>query len=496
MWRSRFSHATKLKDVHQVGNTLLTPPRLPDDDTCNSLGDVRMRTLPLLFWFLLLNAAAAAISWAQQAPPPLSPDERYKADILLIIAHPDDETAVSSYLARAIFDQHKRVAVIYGTRGDAGGNSVGLEQAASLGAVREIEARRALASFGVMNVWFLGGPDTPGQDVLKSLETWRHGSALEQTVRLVRLTRPEVILTWLPCYVVGENHDDHQAAGVIATEAFDMSGDPTVFPSQVAAPRDRATIGNYGEGLRAWQAKKLYYFSDASHVDFLEGKGPKYQTTDASPSRKVSYYRLSADEWSFHQTQGEVAQVAKKAIETGDFKELSEPERFVLGKSLVGGSVTADIFEGIGQAPIPFAPQPAGRRDQASGVTLELGGPWAFYKDFWRSHGLDHLSRLLQPEAGIGGGQPFEFPLIIRNVTNEPREVKLVTELPEGWTERSRFSSYPVPARESYPVRMIMVSPRGHAKEWQQIVCRIEADGKVLGTVSLRVFLSNGGLPQ
>src|SRR5260370_12852995 len=101
----------------------------------------------LLIIWLLLNPFPAS---SQQAPPLLSPDQRYKADILLVVAHPDDETAISSYLARAIFDQHKRVAVIYGTRGDGGGNSVGYEQAAALGAVREIEARRALASWGVM----------------------------------------------------------------------------------------------------------------------------------------------------------------------------------------------------------------------------------------------------------------------------------------------------------------------------------------------------------
>ncbi len=34
---------------------------------------------------------------------------------------------------------------------------------------------------------------------------------------VVRLTRAEVILTWLPGIFVGENHGDHQAAGVIAT---------------------------------------------------------------------------------------------------------------------------------------------------------------------------------------------------------------------------------------------------------------------------------------
>jgi LmbE family N-acetylglucosaminyl deacetylase len=209
-----------------------------------------------------------------KAPPAPRPDDRFKADILIVVAHPDDETLVTGYLAKAIYEDHRRVAVIFGTRGDGGGNAMGNEQAAALGAEREIEGRRALASFGVMNVWFMGGPDTPGQDVLRSLETWNHGAALSQAVRLVRLTRPEVILTWLPVYVAGENHGDHQAAGVIATEAFDLAGDATAFPEQIAPPRDRQNISNLTEGLHPWQPKKLYYFSDASHMDFLEGKGP------------------------------------------------------------------------------------------------------------------------------------------------------------------------------------------------------------------------------
>src|ERR1039457_3671821 len=113
-----------------------------------------------------------------KAPPDLPPDQRFKTDILLIGAHPDDETVVSAYLAKAIFDEHKRVSVIFGTRGNGGGNEAGNEQADALSTVREIEAREALAALGVLHVWFLDGPDTPGQGVLRSLETWHHGEAL------------------------------------------------------------------------------------------------------------------------------------------------------------------------------------------------------------------------------------------------------------------------------------------------------------------------------
>src|SRR5215471_13422810 len=131
------------------------------------------RILPVIL--LALSVIAAEIP---KAPPALPPDERFKSDILLIVAHPDDETAVSGYLARAIFDEHKRVSVIYGTRGNGGGNEAGNEQADALSAIREAEVRKALATFGALQVWFLDGPDTPGQDVLRSLETWHHGEAL------------------------------------------------------------------------------------------------------------------------------------------------------------------------------------------------------------------------------------------------------------------------------------------------------------------------------
>ena len=223
---------------------------------------------------LWLTAFAGTAS-AQQPGTSPPPDDRFKADILVIAPHPDDESTIAGYLAKAVFDEHRRVAVVVTTRGDAGQNLVGREQARSLAEIREIETREALASIGIDKVWFLRAPDTFGQDVadvLRSLETSNHGSSLGETVRFIRLTRPDVVITMLPATVAGENHEDHQASAVIATEAFDLAGDPTAFPEQIAPPEDRLWYGNLMEGLRAWQCKKLYYYTDASHLDFLKGK--------------------------------------------------------------------------------------------------------------------------------------------------------------------------------------------------------------------------------
>ncbi len=119
----------------------------------------------------------------------------YKTDILVFVAHPDDETAISSYLARVAKDEQKRVSVVYATRGSGGGNDLNHAHAKALGLIREVKARKALATLGIEHVWFLDGLDTEGQNVLASLANWEYGTVLEEAVRLVRLTRPEVILT-------------------------------------------------------------------------------------------------------------------------------------------------------------------------------------------------------------------------------------------------------------------------------------------------------------
>ncbi|MGO8788861.1 MAG: PIG-L family deacetylase [Terriglobia bacterium] len=434
----------------------------------------------------------------KEAPPNPPPDERFKADILVIVAHPDDETEVTGYLARAIFDEHKRVAAIFGTPGNGGGDAMGNAQAAALGAIRATEAREAMATFGVLHVWFLGGTDTPGQNVLQSLETWDHGRALGETVRLIRLTRPEVIMTWLPVYVAGENHDDHQAAGVIATEAFDLAGDATAFPEQISAPRNRNGIMNLTEGLLPWQPKKLYYFSDALHTEFLEGQGPSYNTTDVSPSQHKTYYQLAVEEAAHHLTQGDTGQAAQQALNGGpEFIYAKEPVRLVLGKSLVGGTTTGDVLEGITPGQLPFAPVQGYRPEARQGLSVELGGPWAFYRRLWQAHNMEHLRDLIKvPEVAVGNGEAVNVPILIHNDTDQPVEVTLTSTLSTGWKEINGTARYPVRPHETYPAETRYIAPATDKAEWQTLTWKAEANGQTIGTLTLRVMTDSPGLPQ
>ena len=444
----------------------------------------RNRLLLVMFVSVLSFSRARC----QQAAPNPEPDARYKLDILIVVGHPDDDIAVAAYLAKLIEEQHKRVALVYGTRGNSGGNAAGPEQSKSLADIREMEARRSLASYGITDAWFMNGSDTPGGDVLHSLEAWGHGKSLEETVRLVRITRPEVILTWMPNYVVGENHDDHQAAGVLATEAFDLAGDPLVFPEQVEAARNRLGINNYGEGLRAWQPKKIYYFSDTTHFDFFTGNGPEYVTSDLSPSRKVPYSRIAAEAWGYYRTQNDFT-----AAQLKEFTEM--PVRLIFGKSLVGGNPTSDVFEGITSTPTAYL-RARGYDPPTPAVALELGGPWAFYRAFWKAHNIDHLAKLYSPEAQVAPGESLWVPLLIRNDTAEPKEITLRTTLPPSWTQTPNVTVYRVGPHDCYAVQLVLASPASQKGSWQNLTWNAESGGQSIGSVTLRVNVAGNGLPQ
>jgi LmbE family N-acetylglucosaminyl deacetylase len=442
---------------------------------------------------------------AQQPSALPQADERYKTDILVVVAHPDDEAAVTPYLARAL-DEHKRIAVVFGTRGSSGANEAGAEQAAALGAVREIEARNALTTLGINNVWFLDGKDTASQNVLQSLANWDHGECLEHLVRLVRLTRPEVILTFMPGTFIGEDHGDHQASGVLATEAFDLAGDPTVFPEQVAGAMKR--LEPLLENLRPWQTKKIYYFPDADREDIFRGKGPDYSVKEISKSSKQAYWRMALDSFRAHQTQAksyldkiaqmDEAQIEKMATSSDGW---GEDQHYVLGKSLVGGSVTGDIFEGIAPGAIPFARPEVSPEPARAELSVELGGPWSFYAEFRRAHGLTNLPHPEPPEIALQGPGTLVIPLWIRNRTAKTQEITLSATLPAGWTTQSGAGKLTVAAKQvaATRVEVNLPAPAENATkktEPQEISVRAEANGQVIGETKLRVELRKRALPQ
>jgi LmbE family N-acetylglucosaminyl deacetylase len=458
----------------------------------------------VLALFLILYLSAAAQTQPPKPEPPRTapkPDDRFKADLLLIVAHPDDETGVSAYLAQ-VLDQGKRVAAVYLTHGEAGHNNMGRERGPSLGTVREMELRHAMTQLGVQNVWFLEGKDTPSQDVLQSLANWGHGQNFEDVVRIVRLTRPEVILSWLPGFFMGENHGDHQASGVLAVEAFDSAGDPSVFPSQLAQPRKiNETLL---EGLQPWQPQKIYFFSDASDDKNIKGKGPQYPTTGMSPSHHVPYWRVSMDVFRFHLTQYRTYIEKLQSLNDEQLEKLaaadqdswSTPVELVFGKSLVQGTPTGDVFEGVQAQALPFDRLPGPNPQVHKGLAIEIGGPWAFYEDFRAAHDLPDLPKAAAPEIAVAAGSVLQLPVVLRNDDKDPAEASLSMTLPDGWALKNPLPHLNLAPGDAFPLEIEITTPAKKSDQINEVTCRAEAAGREIGTVKLRVRLGGGGLPQ
>ena len=61
---------------------------------------------------LLLMLSLRVVAQQGDARTTQTPDVRFKTDVHIIVAHPDDESAVSAYLAQ-LLDQGKHVAAVY-----------------------------------------------------------------------------------------------------------------------------------------------------------------------------------------------------------------------------------------------------------------------------------------------------------------------------------------------------------------------------------------------
>jgi len=467
----------------------------------------------LITALVLLEILCAAHTALAQAPQKInSEDARYKADILVVVAHPDDEGFFTPYLAREIYDAHKRVAVIFSTHGGSGVNRFTRERGPAMANEREIEARDACARLNISNVWFLDGKDTPSQNLLESLSNWGHGENLERLVGLIRLTRPEVILTHYPGVFIGENHGDHQATGVLTIEAFDLAGDPLAFPSQLAGPMNH--YESYLSNLQAWQAKKIYFGSDANDNKQFDGSGPAYSVREISPSQKKPYWRLALNSAMAHRTQfpGEIDRLAKmsdaeleKMMNDPDQGWWSEPLTLIFGKSVVGGKPTDDVFAHLDEKPqkdlLYHSGSVEAENAEAANPRMELGGPWKFYSQFGPAHGLTHLIVANPPQMAIKSGSTLSIPLLVVHDPAKSLTLNLTAKLPGGWTVSDGSGTLELPAEASTSIELMIETPKLTDEQLkkatpQEVTVHGESNGKPVGDIQLRVLLRKSALPE
>jgi LmbE family N-acetylglucosaminyl deacetylase len=152
--------------------------------------------------------------------------------LLLVFAHPDDESVFAAGLACRTVAEGGYVALCTGTPGEHG--KVGDPPVCpreGLGAVRQAELMAACRNLGIGTVRVLGYPD-------RGLASAPAETIRRQLVEVVRAVRPQVVVTFDPN---GSNlHPDHVAISRFASDAVAAAGDARWFPDLGAAhPTDR-----------------------------------------------------------------------------------------------------------------------------------------------------------------------------------------------------------------------------------------------------------------
>ena len=212
--------------------------------------------------------------------------------VLHITAHPDDESAGTlTWLSRKY---HAQTALFSLTRGEGGQNILGNEKYLALGVVRSGELFEACRYYGV-ELYFGSNMDFGfSKTAEETLSKWGHEAALEEMVRFIRRWRPTIIISQFQGNA-GDGHGHHQAAGILAREAFRAAGDPQRFPKQIE------------QGLYPWQAKKLYVRSRgraASTGGGQKGAPAEIPVGDYDPVLGRSYREIASEGYSKHRTQG------------------------------------------------------------------------------------------------------------------------------------------------------------------------------------------------
>ncbi|WP_433616457.1 sugar-binding protein [Dactylosporangium sp. CA-139114] len=198
------------------------------------------------------------------SPAQAKPSAPIDLDIMFIGAHPDDEAGQLGMFGYWNETHNMKAGVITMTRGEGGGNAVGLEEGPALGILREGEERRAVGWAGVKNVYNLDALDfyyTASAPLSKQI--WGYQNSLSRIVRTIRTTKPEVIVTMNPSATQG-NHGNHQEAAMLAVEAFYAAADPSVFPEQITK-----------EGLKPFRPARLFQAGGSG----TGASGPACETT-------------------------------------------------------------------------------------------------------------------------------------------------------------------------------------------------------------------------
>jgi LmbE family N-acetylglucosaminyl deacetylase len=293
--------------------------------------------------------------------------------VLMIGAHPDDEnTTVLAELSRGMGGETAYLAL---TRGEGGQNLIGPELWDGLGVIRtgELEAARRLD--GGRQFFTRAFDYGFSKSAEEALRFWPHDELLADVVWVIRKFRPQVVISVFSG-TPQDGHGHHQAAGIVAREAFDAAGDPSRFPEQLR------------QGVEPWKPSKLYGRAGRGGGE----ASATLQTGAFDPLLGRSILQLAMESRSFHRSQ-----------DMGAARPMGPQTS---GLRLERGGATAGPEDGV------FA-----------GVDTTLAGASASLKgatgDEVRRHLAAYREALARARGAFGGGDPFSVAGPLRDALGE-----------------------------------------------------------------------------
>ncbi|MBK7943642.1 MAG: PIG-L family deacetylase [Flavobacteriales bacterium] len=246
--------------------------------------------------------------------------------VLYIVAHPDDEnTRLIAWLANG---KKVRTGNLSLTRGDGGQNLIGPELGDALGIIRTQELLEARRIDGGEQFFTRAVDFGYSKNAAESFAKWGKQEVLSDVVRVIRMFRPDIIITrFAPDRSAGHGH--HEASAILAEEAFDLAGDPKAFPEQLQ------------QGLEVWQPRRLFFNGSTwwkKDLADIAKNDPDWFSVDVGgydPLLGLSYTEIAGRSRSMHKSQGFGA--AETRGEMLEYLKLVKGDR----------PKTKDIFEGI-----------------------------------------------------------------------------------------------------------------------------------------------------
>jgi LmbE family N-acetylglucosaminyl deacetylase len=378
---------------------------------------------------------AAAFSGIGAQPRGLAADEGYVglglalrklqtvAIFMQAVAHPDDENNGLHVLLNR--GQGVRTTLVTLTRGDGGQNEIGPELGDALGVLRTSELL-SLHRFDGTEQYFTRAVDFGYSfGIEETFEKWGREQIVGDMVRLIRTIRPDDILTMNPEGTGGGQH--HQASARIVTEAFRAAADPGRFPEQLK------------EGLRPWQARKLFYMQG-----FGGGRGGGASATPPNtlrvdhevwdPLLGNTYAYIGSESRSMHKCQG-MGQLLALPRPSAATYTLADSEDNARDK-------TGSLFEGIdttipglsqyvrGPAPAPLTTALASIAQSASAAmkAFETQGVAATVAPIVEGLGRVRAARAGLAQMGLDESARFEIDYRLKTKEAQLEDAALLAE--------------------------------------------------------------------